>query len=85
MDYHCFQEARKLLAADRADKIRQILEEQAKIREVEGHVGDALLYRGGDRYRERRLASLRRHVQRLKILADINDAEIKRKFEDGLG
>lgn len=84
MDYHCFQEARRLLAADRADKIRRILEQQALIRHIEAQDGDAV-YRCGEKYKQRRLASLRREVHRLKILADINDPEIRRRFEDGLG
>ncbi|KAH8888676.1 PEBP-like protein [Thozetella sp. PMI_491] len=83
LPYQCFQEARKILAADREDKIRKIVAEGEKIRRLEA--ADASTFRGGEAYKQKRLESLRREVEELKILADINDPEVKRRFEDGLG
>ncbi|EFX04393.1 mitochondrial large ribosomal subunit [Grosmannia clavigera kw1407] len=93
MPYQCFQEARKVLQSDREDKLRQIAATAAKIRKLEAVItdptGDVVgltnTSRGGEPYRQRRLASLRQHVEELKILADINDPLVKRRFEDGLG
>ncbi|CAK7201215.1 mitochondrial 54S ribosomal protein YmL35 [Sporothrix eucalyptigena] len=87
MPYQCFQEARKVLQADREDKLRQIAAEAAKIRKLEEVLasGSEVTSRGGTAYLERRLASLRKHIEHLKILADINDPVVKRRFEDGLG
>jgi len=48
-------------------------------------LADPAAVRGGQRMRDTRLASLRRHVERLKILADANDPLVKKRFEDGLG
>ncbi|KAF3359796.1 hypothetical protein VdG1_05005 [Verticillium dahliae VDG1] len=51
-----------------------------KIRET-----DVALFRGGEKKREMKLESIRRHIEHLKIQADINDPAVKRRFEDGLG
>ncbi|CAK7274002.1 mitochondrial 54S ribosomal protein YmL35 [Sporothrix epigloea] len=91
MPYQCFQEARKVLQADREDKLRQIAAEAVKIRKLEevlaGAAGDqnSITSRGGAAFLTKRLISLRQHVEHLKILADINDPLVKRRFEDGLG
>ncbi|CAK7564772.1 MAG: mitochondrial 54S ribosomal protein YmL35 [Sporothrix epigloea] len=91
MPYQCFQEARKVLQADREDKLRQIAAETAKVRKLEEVLAgaavdqNAITSRGGTAFLTKRLASLRQHVERLKILADINDPLVKRRFEDGLG
>lgn len=83
LPYQCFQEARKILAADREEKLQAIAAEAAKIRRLEGIDPDAL--KGGERMRQMKLASLRKYVEKLKILADINDPAVKRRFEDGQG
>jgi large subunit ribosomal protein L35 len=83
MPYQCFQEARKVLLADREEKIEAIQTETAKIARLEATDGSEL--KGGEAKRQLRLASLRKHVERLKILADINDPVVKRRFEDDLG
>ncbi|ERS99306.1 mitochondrial large ribosomal subunit [Sporothrix schenckii 1099-18] len=89
MPYQCFQEARKVLRADREEKLRQIAAETAKIRKLEEVLaaGDPskVTSRGGTAYLQKRLGSLRRHLEHLKVLADINDPLVKRRFEDGLG
>ncbi|KAF4120622.1 large subunit ribosomal protein L35 [Geosmithia morbida] len=83
LPYQAFQEARKILAADRQDKLQRIRDETAKISWLEAR--DASLIKGGQYMKDTKLASLRRYVEQLKILADINDPLVKKRFEDGLG
>ncbi|CAJ2507753.1 Uu.00g089390.m01.CDS01 [Anthostomella pinea] len=83
LPYQAFQEARKVLQEDREQKVRAIATELAKIKRLEDTPADQVP--GGERKKNLRLASLRKHVQELKILADINDPVVKRKFEDGFG
>ncbi|KAH9901837.1 phosphatidylethanolamine-binding protein [Xylariomycetidae sp. FL2044] len=83
LPYQCFQEARKVLQEDRRRKLDAITRELAKIRRLEALPADQL--GGGERKKEMRLRSLRKHVEELKILADINDPIVKRRFEDGQG
>lgn len=83
LPYQAFQEARKILAADREVKIQSIREELAKISHLEAK--NPLEIKGGQEMKDTKLASLRRHVEELKILADINDPVVKKRFEDGVG
>lgn len=83
LPYQAFQEARKILAADREEKIAKIKEQGAKIALLEAKSPDEVT--GGQAGRNARLDSLRRHVEQLKILADVNDPAVKKRFEDGLG
>ncbi|KAI1328005.1 phosphatidylethanolamine-binding protein [Xylariaceae sp. FL0255] len=83
LPYQCFQEARKLLQEDRAEKIQQIAREQAKIKYLENTPVEKV--NGGQRKKDKRLQSMKKYLEELKILADINDPLVKRKFEDGLG
>ncbi|KAJ4306494.1 mitochondrial 54S ribosomal protein YmL35 [Collariella sp. IMI 366227] len=83
MPYQCFQEARKILAQDRDEKVAKIISETAKIKRLEE--ADASTFRGGEKFKQRRLESMRKYVEELKILADINDPLVKRRFEDGQG
>ncbi|KAK3684768.1 phosphatidylethanolamine-binding protein [Podospora appendiculata] len=83
LPYQCFQEARKILNQDREEKIAKIVAETEKIKRLEA--ADASTMRGGEAYKQKRLVSLREHVEELKILADINDPEVKRRFENGTG
>lgn len=83
LPYQCFQEARKILIADRAEKLKKIETERARIarlREV-----DPNTFSGGEMYKQRRLKSMLAELEKLKILADINDPNVKRRFEDGKG
>lgn len=82
LPYQCFQEARKLLQEDRGEKIAQIETQRARIerlkeQKVDGPAGEAM--------REQRLVSMRKHLEYLKIQADINDPLVKKRFEDGDG
>ncbi|KAI1415207.1 PEBP-like protein [Hypoxylon sp. FL1857] len=83
LPYQCFQEARKILQEDRQEKIQAIAKEMAKIKRLEETPADQVP--GGERKKNLRLTSLRKHLEELKILADVNDPVVKRKFEDGLG
>ena len=83
LPYHAFQEARKVLQADREEKIELIKKERAKISNLLAL--DASSLKGGEQMKQRRLDSMRRHLEYLKIQADINDPMIKKRFEDGLG
>lgn len=83
LPYHCFQEARKVLAEDRAEKLEELKETSVEIAKLEQR--PATVYRAGEQFKQKRLESLRSHLEDLKIQADINDPAVKRKFEDGLG
>lgn len=83
MPYHCFQEARKVLKEDRDEKLELIKIAYQRVKNVEAM--PATTYRGGQLFKKRRLVSLRKTLEELKIAADINDPIVKRKFEDGLG
>ncbi|KAM4065814.1 phosphatidylethanolamine-binding protein [Hirsutella rhossiliensis] len=83
LPYQAFQEARKILAADREDKLAKIRSELDKIARLERK--DPADIKGGQPIKDIRLAGLRKEVTRLKILADVNDPLVKKRFEDGLG
>lgn len=83
LPYQAFQEARKLLAKDREEKVAKIMAELEKIKRLEAT--DPSIFRTGEKYKQKRLRSMRNYVERLKILADINDPMVKRRFEDGMG
>lgn len=83
LPYQCFQEARKVLQEDRQEKLKALQSTLASIKRLEETPADKLP--GGERKKNMRLTSLREYVEELKVLADINDPIVKRKFEDGLG
>ncbi|KAI3321744.1 ribosomal protein YmL35 [Xylariaceae sp. AK1471] len=83
LPYQCFQEARKILQEDRQEKLQALTKELAKIKRLEDTPADQVP--GGQRKKDLRLTSLRKHLEELKILVDINDPVVKRRFEDGLG
>ncbi|KAJ9643682.1 uncharacterized protein PV06_09134 [Exophiala oligosperma] len=83
LPYQCFQEARKILIEDRAEKLKKIETERARIARLEE--ADPATFRGGEVYKQKRLKSMRAELEELKILADINDPNVKRRFEDGKG
>lgn len=82
LPYQCFQEARKVLAEDRAEKIEVIEQQRDRIQRLKAQ--DASVS-GGEWQKSNRLASMQRHLEQLKILADINDPLVKKRFEDGQG
>jgi large subunit ribosomal protein L35 len=83
LPYQCFQEALKVLKKDREEKIEQIKTERLRISNLEAQ--DVSTINGGEARRQSRLDSMRRHLEYLKIQADINDPLIKKRFEDGEG
>lgn len=83
LPYQCFQEARKILVEDRAEKLKKIETERARIARLQEV--DPSTFPGGEMYKQRRLSSMTAELEKLKILADINDPNVKRKFEDGNG
>lgn len=82
LPYQCFQEARKVLLADRAEKLEQIEKMRQKIARVEALSPEEA---GGEQSQKSRVRAMQLHLERLKIHADINDPLVKRKFEDGQG
>ena len=82
LPYQCFQEARKVIAADRVKKIEQIEEQRRRISFV---TADDAATMGGEAVKKGRLLKMEDYLERLKVLADINDPLVKKKFEDGLG
>lgn len=82
LPYQCFQEARKLLLADREDKLKKIEVERKRIAKVQ--IQDAAEL-GGEARKRGKLVAMHKYLEHLKILADSNDPVIKKRFEDGLG
>lgn len=82
LPYQCFQEARKILGADREEKLQKIEVERARIARLQEQ--DPAVS-GGEFNKNRRLTNMRKYLEELKILADINDPAIKKRFEDGEG
>lgn len=78
LPYQCFQEARKVLQDDRREKTEQIEKERGRIRRLEG------IEQRTPR-EEERLRLMRQSVEKLKLLADVNDPLVKKRFEDGMG
>ncbi|EMC98453.1 hypothetical protein BAUCODRAFT_121320 [Baudoinia panamericana UAMH 10762] len=84
LPYQCFQEARAFLLEDRNEKLEQIRVERERIARLKTKLATVVAEQ--DRWREEnRLRSMERKLEELKILADINDPVVKKKFEDGMG
>lgn len=82
LPYQCFQEARKVLLADREEKLKDIEATRNKIARLQSlSAAEA----GGEQSKKSRLGAYEQHLEHLKILADINDPLVKKKFEDGQG
>ena len=82
MPYQCFQEARKILAADREEKLAQITEMRARIGRIMDRPAEAM---GGEYVKKGKLVRMQKHLEELKIHADANDPMIRKRFEDGFG
>ncbi|KAJ5456815.1 hypothetical protein N7530_012089 [Penicillium desertorum] len=82
LPYQCFQEARKILLADREEKLKEIETMRQRLARQEAlSVEEA----GGAKAKKSRVTAMQLHLERLKVLADINDPLVKRKFEDNEG
>ncbi|MCJ1375742.1 hypothetical protein MMC20_006979 [Loxospora ochrophaea] len=82
LPYQCFQEARKVLRADREDKLRQIEVQRQRIAKAQA-LDPAQC--GGEFSKKGKVLGMQKYLEELKILADINDPVIKKRFEDGQG
>ncbi|TGO58479.1 hypothetical protein BCON_0054g00090 [Botryotinia convoluta] len=82
LPYQCFQEARKVLQADREEKLEMIAKERLRLKNLEAQ--DASVS-GSEKQKQTRIESIKRYLEYLKIQADINDPLIKKRFEDGEG
>ncbi|KAL3470144.1 phosphatidylethanolamine-binding protein [Aspergillus californicus] len=81
LPFQCFQEARKIILSDREEKLKEITTTSEKI---------AKLQALPEEERKKisttsRLSALKHHLERLQVLAEINDPLVKRQFEDGQG
>lgn len=83
LPYQCFQEALKVLKVDRQEKLEAIQTERLRISNLEAQ--DVAKISGGETAKQSRLSAMRKHLEYLKIQADINDPLIKKRFEDGEG
>lgn len=81
LPYQCFQEARAILQADRQEKLEQIRVQRARIQRLKLKS----VAPQDEAHNEKRMADMRRLLEEQKILADINDPVVKRRFEDGEG
>ncbi|KAL3486635.1 phosphatidylethanolamine-binding protein [Aspergillus germanicus] len=81
LPYQCFQEARKVLLADREEKMNDITATSEKIARIRALPEEELLKQSN----VARLKALELHLENLKVQADINDPLVKKKFEDGQG
>ncbi|EGD96633.1 mitochondrial large ribosomal subunit YmL35 [Trichophyton tonsurans CBS 112818] len=82
LPFQCFQEARKVLQEDREEKLQQIEKERARLARLR-EADPATV--GGEAQQQTRIKSMEKHLEKLKILADINDPLVKKRFEDGMG
>lgn len=72
-----------MLIADREQKLKRIETERARIARLQAM--DTTAIPGGDMQKQKRLQSMQQELENLKILADVNDPTVKRRFEDGNG
>lgn len=82
LPFQCFQEARKVLIADREEKVRDIQSISEKIARLQALSNEEA---GGLQVKKSKLRAMELHLEHLKILADVNDPLVKKKFEDGQG
>lgn len=71
-----------MLAEDRAEKLEEIEQQRERIQRLKAQNASVS---GGEWQKSNRLESMQRHLEKLKILADINDPLVKKRFEDGKG
>lgn len=71
-----------MLLADREEKLKQIEEERRRIAKTQAIPAAQC---GGEFVKNGRLIRMQKYLEKLKILADINDPVIKKRFEDGEG
>lgn len=71
-----------MLAEDRSQKLEDIAEMRKRIAFWQKVPASDL---GGEFAKKGKLVAMHKHLEGLKILADVNDPVIKKRFEDGMG
>lgn len=71
-----------MLAEDRKEKLEAIQVQRERLERLKAQDADVS---GGEWQKSRRVDSMQRYLEKLKILADINDPMVKKRFEDGMG
>lgn len=71
-----------MLAEDRSRKLEAIAEMRKRIAFWQEVPASDL---GGEFAKKGKLVGMHKHLEGLKILADVNDPVIKKRFEDGMG
>jgi len=71
-----------VLAEDRGEKIEVIEQQRDRIERLKAQDPSVS---GGEFQKSRRVDSMQRHLEKLKIFADINDPMVKKRFEDDQG
>jgi hypothetical protein len=82
LPYQCFQEARLILAENRAEIVKKVDKQRERIARL---VKQDPALCGGERVKRDSLRGMQRALDKLKIQADIHDPRVKMTFEDGLG
>lgn len=81
LPYQCFQEARSLLQDDRQEKLEAVRVQRERLERL--RMKDVAPQ---DQWqKDNRMRDMRKKLEELKILVDINDPVVKRRFEDGKG
>ena len=71
-----------MLAEDRSRKLLEIAEMRKRIAFWQNVPASDL---GGEYAKKGKLVRMQKFLENLKILADVNDPVIKKRFEDGMG
>jgi large subunit ribosomal protein L35 len=74
-----------VLREDREEKVKEIEMYRARIAKLEARGKEGVESETDRKQREHKLKSMRKRLEDWKILADINDPLVKKKFEDGMG
>ncbi|KAK0356390.1 mitochondrial 54S ribosomal protein YmL35 [Friedmanniomyces endolithicus] len=89
LPYQAFQEARAFLQEDRREKLEAIGLQRVKLVRLQDQVvvgeQDGEVERRKQREKDNRVRSMGRRLEEMKVMADINDPMVKKKFEDGQG
>jgi len=76
MPFQAYQLALEIIHGDRAEKLQQIKQTQERL-------SKALAVPGVDS-KARHILSLRKHLDRLRVLADANNPRVKYNFDNGI-
>jgi len=76
MPFQAYQLALEIIREDRAEKMQQIKQTQERLSRA--------LAAPGVNPKARHILSLKRHLDRLRILADANNPRVKYNFDNGI-